>query len=104
MSSPKQYRIAHLGGNRELYNEYVSDFKGAYEAHGKPEGMAMFSHSNTEDGTLMTVSITPQSVPYCPFSVTWEEKPEPRPLGNVRWVAGDIRLKPEVSEFPTPTH
>jgi hypothetical protein len=104
MNNLSKWRIAHLGGSRVAYHECVSSFKRAYEASSKPEGMAMFSHSDTGTGRLMTVSITPQAVPYCPFSTAWEEMNEPQPLGNVEWVAGDVRLKPVVSELTIQTH
>jgi hypothetical protein len=42
----------------------------------------------------MAVSITPQSIPYCPFSANWSEIANPGDFGAVGWTAGDVRLKP----------
>lgn len=92
-----KWRVAHLGGNVQSYNDFVGAFKQAYEANGKPDYMAMFSHVDSL-GFLMAVSITPQSVPYCPFSLDWSEpiKP-PTDFGHIGWVGGDDR-----SRFATP--
>jgi hypothetical protein len=54
--------------------------------------MAMFSHTASL-GQLMAVSITPQAVPYCPFSETWEERDTGFDFGFRGWIAGDERVK-----------
>src|SRR5690349_7068497 len=104
MANIYKWRIAHLGGNRELFDELISKFNQAYKAYGNPAGMAIFSHGDTQTGRLMTVSITPEAIPYCPFSDGWEEHIGPQPFGNMEWVAGDVTQKPKVSEFPPATH
>jgi hypothetical protein len=89
----EKWRVAHLGDtDKRSYDEFVAAFERAYEANNKPEGMAMFSH-NDSLGHLMGVSITPQSIPYCPFSADWAEDSNAAVFGNVGWVAGDVRLK-----------
>lgn len=94
MSDSDKWRIAHLRANdTKSHDVFVSQFKQAYQASGKPDGMAMFSHTDSF-GALMAVSITSQSVPYCPFSDDWSEPGNPpTDFGNLGWVAGDVRLK-----------
>jgi hypothetical protein len=92
MSESTKWRIAHLSDpNTEVV--FVAKFNEAYKANDKPADMAMFSH-NDSFGTLMAVSITPESVQYCPFSLNWyEQHKAPFDFGNVGWVAGDERRK-----------
>lgn len=89
MTDEKEWRVAHLGGNNKSYHDFVFAFEQAYEANGRPDNMAMFSHVDSL-GILMAVSITPESVAHCPFSNDWSASNKP-PLdfGNVGWVAGD---------------
>ena len=94
MGTPAKWRVAHLSPNDVTsHDQFVSQFQRAYQANGNPKNMAMFSH-NDSFGTLMAVSITPESVPYCQFSGDWSEQDKsPFDFGNVGWVAGDESLK-----------
>ena len=93
MSHDLKWRIAHLAADAQSYNDFVAAFEQAYRANNEPKFMAMFSHVDSL-GTLMAVSITPQSVPYCSFSSDWEETSKsPLDFGYVGWVAGDVQLK-----------
>jgi len=69
--------IAHLAaGDTNSYDQFVSDFEHAYAVNNHPNGMSMFSHHDSY-GTLMAVSITPESIPFCPFSADWSESKKP---------------------------
>ena len=93
MSTTGKWRVAHIGGDAKSHDDFVAAFERAYKANNEPDNMAMFSH-NDSFGTLMAVSITPQSVPYCPFSADWSEAENPCDYGLVGWVAGDPKLNP----------
>lgn len=93
--SAQQYkwRIAYLSANdAKSYNDFVTWFEQAYQANNRPTGMAMFSH-NDSTGFTTAVSITPQSVPYCPFSNNWSESAMPPNYGHAGWVAGDVQMR-----------
>jgi hypothetical protein len=88
-----KWRIAHLSPNDATsYNDFVTWFEQAYQANNKPTGMAMFSH-NDSTGFTIGVSITPQSVPHCPFSSDWSESATRPDYGHAGWVAGDVRMR-----------
>jgi len=72
-----------------LTTMFVAWFEQAYQANNKPTGMAMFSH-NDSSGFTIGVSVTPQSVPYCPFSSEWSESATRPDYGHAGWVAGDV--------------
>jgi hypothetical protein len=93
--SDQQYRwrIAHLSANDEKTSaDFVARFEQAYKANNEPDGMAMFSH-NTAKGVQIALSITPESVPYCPFSDGWDESATRPRLGYIGFVAGNTRLR-----------
>ncbi|HZT58509.1 MAG TPA: hypothetical protein VFA21_07790 [Pyrinomonadaceae bacterium] len=96
MPSTDKWRIAHLGSGEvasKSEEQIVSEFDRLYEAAGKPEGMALFSHTTTNSSAL---SITPAAVPYCASSPTfanWGEFDNPHGFGYHKWRAGDERLK-----------
>jgi hypothetical protein len=93
MTTSTKWRIAHIANDPKVHDEFVEIFTRAYEANNKPAGMAMYTHNDSLGG-VMAVSITPQSVPYCPFSANWSEIANPGNFGAVGWTAGDVRLKP----------
>ena len=94
MSSHQVWHVAHIGSNdTATHDKFVADFKQAYANNNQPKGMAMYSHTDSF-GKLMAVSITPASIPFCPFSANWSEQSKPpSDFGHVGWVAGDERLK-----------
>jgi hypothetical protein len=92
MNTPEKWRMAALANDANLLEAFVDLFTSAYEANNKPDNMAMFTH-NDSFGAVMGVSITPQSIPYCPFSVNWIEITNPGEFGLVGWAAGGVRLK-----------
>lgn len=93
MSSPKTWRVAYIGNDPKAEKQILTQFESAYEANNKPDGMVMYSHSDSY-GKLAAVSITPESIAYCPFSADWTEQDKaPFDFGNAGWVAGDPRLK-----------
>lgn len=88
-----KWRVAHLDANdTKSYSDFVTWFEQAYHANNEPDGMAMFSH-NDSNGFQTALSITPQSVPYCPFSDSWDESETPPSFGFVGWVAGDSKMR-----------
>lgn len=92
MTISGKWRIAYLANDVKVHGQFVDLFRRAYEASSKPEGMALYTH-NDSFGAVMAISITPQSVPHCPFSSSWSEVPMPGDFGLIGWTAGDERLK-----------
>ena len=91
MSTTEKWRILY-GVDAKLHDELVEAFNRVYEANSKPDGMAMYAHCDSF-GSLMGVSITPKSIPHCPFSANWSEIEHHGEFGNIGWAAGDERLK-----------
>ena len=92
MKNLRKWRVAHIANDASVERQFVSDFENAYKTNGQPSGMAMFSHTDSV-GKLFAISITPESVHYCPFSANWDERDSPPNFGFAGWVAGDERLK-----------
>ena len=85
MNTPEKWRVAALGAkDAKLLEAFVDLFTSAYEANNKPDNMSMFTH-NDSFGTVMGVSITPQSIRYCPFSGNWIEMTKSRRI-RLSWM------------------
>jgi hypothetical protein len=95
MTSEK-WRIVYLGGKSpsKLEARIVAEFDRLYQENGKPDGMALFSHT-TFDGAP-GISMTPTSIEYCTSLLAqyrWNEAVNEHGFGYPGWLAGDERLK-----------